>query len=70
MAVVYLPQQSLDQEQVAELAYQLWEKRNRPHGAATDDWLEAERLLRDTEKRTEEQADEQADHREVTHQAA
>jgi len=58
MAVVYLPRQSLDQEQVAALAYQLWENRDRQDGAATEDWLEAERMLR------------AGDDREVTGQAA
>ena len=58
MAVVYLPRQSLDQEQVAALAYQLWENRDRQDGTATEDWLEAERMLR------------AGDDREVTGQAA
>jgi hypothetical protein len=30
---------------IAELAYQLWEARGRPHGAAEVDWHEAERRL-------------------------
>jgi len=30
---------------VAELAYQLWSARGRPHGSAEEDWLEAERRL-------------------------
>ncbi len=66
MAVVYLPQKSVGQEQVSALAYRLWEKRNRQDGAAAEDWLEAERLLRDTDLQTDEQTDE----REVTNQAA
>jgi hypothetical protein len=28
---------------IAELAYQLWEERGRPHGSAQMDWYEAER---------------------------
>jgi len=64
MAVVYLPQQSLDQDQIAALAYHLWDKRNRPDGAATEDWLEAERIMRDTDGPVE------SDQQEVTNQAA
>ena len=30
---------------IARLAYQLFERRGRTHGAELDDWLEAERLL-------------------------
>jgi hypothetical protein len=30
---------------IAELAYQLWNARGRPHGSEEDDWLEAERQL-------------------------
>ena len=30
---------------IAELAYQLWEARGRPHGTAELDWHEAERQL-------------------------
>jgi hypothetical protein len=35
----------LDIKSIAELAYQLWVARGRPHGSAEVDWLEAERLL-------------------------
>jgi len=34
-------------EAVEELAYELWERRNQKPGSALEDWLEAERLLRD-----------------------
>jgi hypothetical protein len=30
---------------IAELAYELWEARGRPHGSAEEDWLEAEQRL-------------------------
>lgn len=33
-------------EQVAKLAYELWERNGRPTGTATRDWLLAEELLR------------------------
>ena len=29
-------------EQIAKLAYQLWEERGRPFGSPSDDWLRAE----------------------------
>jgi len=32
--------------EIAELAYALWEARGRQHGAAVEDWLRAERELR------------------------
>jgi len=31
--------------QIAELAYQLWEKRGRPHGSDLQDWVEAEKIV-------------------------
>jgi hypothetical protein len=34
-----------DTKSIAELAYQLWVARGRPHGSAEVDWLEAERQL-------------------------
>jgi hypothetical protein len=34
-----------DVKSIAELAYQLWVARGRPHRSAEVDWLEAERLL-------------------------
>jgi hypothetical protein len=33
------------QKKIAELAYQLWHARGRPHGSEEEDWLEAERQL-------------------------
>lgn len=38
--------QSLDQEEVARVAYELWERRGRAHGGDVSDWLEAERIVR------------------------
>jgi hypothetical protein len=32
-------------QSIAELAYQLWMERGRPHGSEEEDWLEAERRL-------------------------
>jgi Protein of unknown function (DUF2934) len=32
-------------QSIAELAYQLWNARGRPHGSEEEDWLEAERQL-------------------------
>jgi hypothetical protein len=38
--------QSMNSNQsIAELAYQLWSSRGRPHGSEEEDWLEAERQL-------------------------
>ena len=34
-----------NRKSIAELAYQLWEARGRPHGTAEVDWHEAERQL-------------------------
>jgi hypothetical protein len=36
---------SADTNSVAELAYELWVSRGRPHGSALQDWAEAERQL-------------------------
>jgi DUF2934 family protein len=33
-------------EEIAKLAYALWEQRGRPNGSAEVDWLQAERELR------------------------
>jgi hypothetical protein len=41
---------SADTKPVAELAYELWVARGRPHGSAIEDWAEAERRLAATEK--------------------
>lgn len=32
-------------QQVAKLAYELWEKNGRPAGTAMKDWFQAERML-------------------------
>jgi hypothetical protein len=32
-------------QSIAELAFQLWNARGRPHGSEEEDWLEAERQL-------------------------
>ena len=32
-------------DQIAQLAYQLWEERGRPEGSAEEDWLRAEKQL-------------------------
>jgi hypothetical protein len=37
----------LTPEQIAARAYQLWEKRGKPQGTELDDWLQAERELRE-----------------------
>ena len=37
-------------EEIARLAYELWEKDGRVHGNDQRHWLEAERILRDTGK--------------------
>ncbi len=34
---------------IAALAYELWEKRGRSEGSPVDDWVEAERQLRERE---------------------
>jgi hypothetical protein len=39
---------SADIKSVAELAYELWVARGRPHGSALQDWAEAERQLEAT----------------------
>ena len=40
-------QGDLQHEEIAKLAYALWEARGGGHGLAEQDWLEAERLLRE-----------------------
>ena len=40
------PQVQLDEQDVADLAYQRWVERGCPQGSADLDWLEAERELR------------------------
>jgi hypothetical protein len=39
------PQQHTSRDQIAELAYQIWEQRGRPHGCDVEFWLEAERQI-------------------------
>lgn len=34
-------------EAIEKLAYELWEKRGRPFGDGTTDWLDAERLIKE-----------------------
>jgi Protein of unknown function (DUF2934) len=36
------------QEDIAKLAYALWQQRGCPQGSADEDWLEAERKLRES----------------------
>ena len=40
----------ISSEEIARLAYDLWEKDGRVHGNDQRHWLEAERILRDTRK--------------------
>jgi hypothetical protein len=42
---VQVPQMSMH-EQIASLAYALWEQRDRSQGSAEEDWKQAERELR------------------------
>ena len=37
--------QSQSQQDIATLAYALWQQRGCPQGSAEEDWMEAERLL-------------------------
>jgi hypothetical protein len=39
------PQPAVTPNDIARLAYELYESRGRTHGAELDDWLEAERRL-------------------------
>jgi hypothetical protein len=39
--------QVVSKEEIAQLAYSYWEARGRPHGSAAEDWLRAERDLRE-----------------------
>jgi hypothetical protein len=41
-----LSQQELSQDDIARLAYALWQRRGSPDGTAEVDWLEAEAQLR------------------------
>ena len=38
---------------VADIAYELWESRGKPHGSAEQDWFEAERRARESASETE-----------------
>ncbi|MCI0454257.1 MAG: DUF2934 domain-containing protein [Candidatus Dadabacteria bacterium] len=38
------------QEMIEKRAYELFEKRGREHGRDLDDWLEAERMIKQTKK--------------------
>jgi hypothetical protein len=38
--------QDPSQQDIAKLAYALWEERGMPDGSAEEDWIEAERRLR------------------------
>ena len=40
---------SLTHEEIAALAYSLWEARGRPEGSPEEDWLNAERALNEQE---------------------
>ena len=40
------PGKALDCEEIARLAYELYEQRSRENGWASDDWLQAEAMLR------------------------
>lgn len=40
---------ALAHEEIARLAYELWESRGGGHGSAEQDWLEAERQLRENQ---------------------
>jgi len=41
----------LAHEEIAALAYEIWEIRGRPPGDGREDWLEAERQLRERQRR-------------------
>jgi hypothetical protein len=38
-------QSNLRHQEIAKLAYELWEKNGRPAGSADSDWLKAEQML-------------------------
>ena len=40
---------SLTREEIAALAYSLWEARGRPEGSPEEDWFNAERALNEQE---------------------
>jgi hypothetical protein len=35
----------IEHDRIARLAYELWQRRGSPHGAAEEDWYRAEELL-------------------------
>jgi hypothetical protein len=41
-----ITQQQISQDDIAQLAYALWQRRGCPEGSAETDWLEAEAQLR------------------------
>ena len=40
-----LQQQQQRQQEIANLAFALWQRRGSPNGSSEQDWLEAERIL-------------------------
>jgi hypothetical protein len=46
----------LDQAKQRELAYRLWEERERPEGRPEEDWFEAERRLQSDQHRADSAA--------------
>jgi hypothetical protein len=44
---------ALDREEVAQVAYRLWEQRDRAHGSHEQDWQEAERIVRAGQERAD-----------------
>jgi hypothetical protein len=43
------PDSSIREDQIAQRAYELWERDGRPDGKATDHWLQAEAMLRSSQ---------------------
>lgn len=39
------PLTDLRHQQIAKLAYEIWEKKGRPAGSSEQDWFEAERMV-------------------------
>jgi hypothetical protein len=37
--------EQVSEDEIAELAYELWQERGSPHGSPDEDWLEAENWL-------------------------
>ena len=40
----------VSQDEVAKVAYELFERRGRAHGHALEDWVEAERIVRQRQR--------------------